>query len=317
MSGAALSELSLFLSRLRLGQGVASSCDDEISIQNEHRLLIRKLFTYRTWMVLAQVKELTLDKVAQLPPDVKKFYEEYVTTDLEKSVAICSAAQHSLRWKKERKFRLNASKAREQYTYLVNKKADWDARYKSVYHSSFIGNADTERGLKDEPLCRDKYSERNSSGTVFESGLLIRPEVPWLGCSLDGTVVDSKGNLVRNVEIKSFKEGTRLTATELLEMNAIASVDQNGNVKVNHAHYAQMQLGMMLSGLDACDYCLWSGLSQDYVAIRVPFDGKHCLELCSRLVHVYFDKFLIKMFEEHSGNGNVSDQSEDDEQDLN
>lgn len=287
--GAVLSEFSLFFSRMHLGQGLATCIEDEVCQQNEHTHLLKKLLTFRTWSALAQVRKMTLQKVAELPPDLRRFYDKHVAVDMEKSLAILSSEQHSLVWRRERKCRINASKAREQFTYYVNKKADWTARYKSLYHSSFSGNADTDRSLKDEPLCRDKYIDKNKC-TVFESGLLVRPEVPWLGVSLDGTVLDERGNLVRTLEIKSFKEGTRLTVHELVEMKAISTLDENCNVKVNTPHYAQMQLGMLVSGMEECHYCLWSGVSQDFVTVSVLFDEKHCIHLCSRLVHVYFEK---------------------------
>lgn len=128
-------------------------------------------------------------------------------------------------------------------------------------------------------------------------------------------MVDSNGNILGSVEIKSVVEGTRLTTDELVEMCAVRTLDVNGNVKKNHNHYVQMQLGMLLSGLEYCDYCVWSGVSQDYVCRRVPFDAPHCIEVCARLVHVYFDIFLPRMYAEYrTGNQNTSDKSDDEEE---
>lgn len=66
---------------------------------------------------------------------------------------------------------------------------------------------------------------------ILESGLLVRPELPWLSASLDGTAMDVEGNFLRNIEIKTLKEGTRLTADELTEINVIPILDKNKNIK--------------------------------------------------------------------------------------
>lgn len=66
---------------------------------------------------------------------------------------------------------------------------------------------------------------------ILESGLLVRPELPWLSASLDGTAMDVEGNFLRNIEIKTLKEGTRLTADELIEINVIPILDKNKNIK--------------------------------------------------------------------------------------
>lgn len=138
---------------------------------------MKKLLTFRTWSALATVRMLTAEKLAQLPPHLVTFY--VVVISQEKSLEVLSAPQYSPSWRAARKFRLFASKAREQFTYFLNKKADWDGRYQSLYHGTFVGNTLTDRGLADEPLCRDQYNETNSLH-VFEAGVLVRPEVPGL-----------------------------------------------------------------------------------------------------------------------------------------
>ncbi|CAG4958743.1 unnamed protein product [Colias eurytheme] len=97
--------------------------------------------------------------------------------------------------------------------------------YQEVFHSNFLGKEDTIRGLRCEAVARDLYAEHYSC-MILESGLLVRPELPWLSASLDGTAMDKDGNFLRNIEIKTLKEGARLTPNELIEMNAIPILDK-------------------------------------------------------------------------------------------
>ncbi|XP_011859673.1 PREDICTED: high mobility group nucleosome-binding domain-containing protein 5-like [Vollenhovia emeryi] len=66
---------------------------------------------------------------------------------------------------------------------------------------------------------------------IVHSGLLIRPELSWLGASLDGIAVNENGTFLRTVKIKTPKEGVRLTASELIEMEVIKILDKQGQLK--------------------------------------------------------------------------------------
>lgn len=299
--GAVLSEYSLFTSCLRQGSGVACCPQDAASRKEELKNTIQRLLTFRTWRVVSTVRQLTQKKLDRLAPDLLQFYEAFVEVTLQQCINIANTPQGTPAWFKDRSVRISASKARAQYTYYINKKADWNARYNEVYQSIFKGNDYTIAGLRCEVLARDLYEEKYRC-KVFETGLLVRPEIPWLGASVDGTAIDESGKFVNTIEIKTFKEGQHLNAWELLEYKCIKTLDENGNVKEKTQHYAQMQLGMFVTGMDVCEYIVYSESGKDAHYVRVPFDEKHVIELCSRLVHVYFDKFLPRMLQDHLSN---------------
>lgn len=121
-----MSEYSLFFSRLRQGQGHASCEEEAASLLKESKQLCKELLTLRTWSALATVSKLTAEKFSQLPPHLESFYEKFVAISQEKSLELLCAPQYSPAWRAARKLNLFASKAREQYTYFVNKKADRD-----------------------------------------------------------------------------------------------------------------------------------------------------------------------------------------------
>lgn len=158
-------------------------------------------------------------------------------------------------WRRNRNLRITASKAQSQYTYYVNPQENWDSKYQEVYHSKFKGFDNTIRDLTNEKIAKERY-ENLCKCKVLESCFLVREELPWLGASLDGTTMNEK-KFLRNIEIKTVKEGERLSVSELfLELKAVKTLNKDGEIKkkIDLCHYAQMQIGMLLSGLSECDY---------------------------------------------------------------
>ncbi|KAE8740224.1 hypothetical protein FOCC_FOCC014276, partial [Frankliniella occidentalis] len=188
---AVLSEYSLFMSCLRQWSGVACCAEDAASLKEEQKNTIKRLLTCRSWRALATVRQLTYEKLDCLSPELLQFYEDNVKVSLEQSIQIANTQQGTPAWHKDRSVSITACKARAQYTYYVNKKADWDARYKEVYKSKL------------------------------------------------------------------------LNALELVEYKCIKTLDENGNLKEKTQHYAQMQMGMLLTGMDECDYTVYSECGAD------------------------------------------------------
>ncbi|CAG5015258.1 unnamed protein product [Parnassius apollo] len=153
--------------------------------------------------LLIMVKgKLTEEKLKTCEVNEFEFYNRYVAVSLNQSKEIINAEQGTPSWNKARKVRLTASKARAPFTYYSNKIADWDKRYQEVFHSNFLGNEDTIRGLRCEADARDLYAEHYSC-MILESRLLVRPELPWPSASLDGTAMDKDENFLRNIEINT------------------------------------------------------------------------------------------------------------------
>lgn len=96
------------------------------------------------------------------------------------------------------------------------------------------------RGILDEPLARDLYAE--TWAPVRESGFMVRELSPGvrLGYSPDGLVRDDG-----LIEIKSAEPKIHL--------------DRLLGAPIDHAHMAQMQAGMLVSGRAWCDYISYCG----------------------------------------------------------
>ncbi len=100
-------------------------------------------------------------------------------------------------------------------------------------------SADMERGIFDEPLARDLYSE--TWEPVTECGFMVREEADWkLGYSPDGLVGDDG-----LIEVKSRRQKKQLLTVLADEIPA--------------ENMAQIQAGLLVSGRDWCDYLSWCG----------------------------------------------------------
>lgn len=111
-------------------------------------------------------------------------------------------------------------------------------------------NDDMQRGIDDEPLARDKYSEKYAP--VTEVGLMIRDDWGFrIGYSPDGLVGDDG-----LIEIKSRRQKTQV-------QTIIADVVPADNM-------AQIQCGLLISGRKWLDYISWAGGLPMYVKRVYP-----------------------------------------------
>lgn len=110
---------------------------------------------------------------------------------------------------------------------------------------------DMWRGIFDEPIARDHYSEHRAP--VTECGFMVADYGTYrIGFSPDGLVGDDG-----LIEVKSRKPHLHLA--HILDST------------IPHVHMAQMQAGLMVSGREWCDYISWAGGMPMWV-IRVTVD---------------------------------------------
>ncbi len=109
-------------------------------------------------------------------------------------------------------------------------------------HRKFYGNVDTERGVRLEPIIRDRYDAVTGSKT-HEFGVMVHPEYKWLGGSPDGITED--GILI---EIKCPKKISK---------------------KVPDYYMPQIQLLLEILNLELCDFVQYCELKDEFSIIRV------------------------------------------------
>ena len=243
------------------------------------------------FLALKNLKELTDRKLNGLSPDLLQFYNKNVALSKQQSVMLASntASQCEDLWECARKVRVTGTRVYNLYTYTNNTKPDWDAKIRKVFDSGFKGTPDTLYGLENEPKARMAYSEK-CSGQVIENGILVHPDVPWLGTSVDGVVVDEFGKPGPIIEIKCIVAGQVHTASELPKLAECC--DKTGKLKIKHKYHGQIQLAMLLCGIDKCDFILYASKDKSFVSQCVPYDDKFVFKRVKPLIDIYFDKTL-------------------------
>jgi putative phage-type endonuclease len=133
-------------------------------------------------------------------------------------------------------------------------------------YRKFNGNANTERGVRLEPIVRDMYDSQTQSKT-HEIGLLVHPEHRWLGGSPDG--VTEEGVLI---EIKCPKK--------------ISS-------SVPVYYMPQIQLLLEIMNLEECDFIQYSEEKDVMKIIRVPRNREWFEENLPKM-RAFWDRVIYK-----------------------
>lgn len=237
-------------------------------------------------------------KVKTLSPELLTYYNENVAVSTQQSVMLASntVTQCEQEWETARKVRITGTKVYPLFTYSRNKKPEWIEKIKKLYESAFKGTPDTLHGLEHEPNARKAYSKK-CDVRVIENGVLVHPDLPWLGSSVDGVAVDSQGSAQRVIEIKCIAAGKTKTAAELPK--AAECCDKSKKLKKKHKYYGQIQHAMLLLGLRECDFILYASGDDTYVSETIKYDDKFAFEMLEPLVNIYFDKILPYLYDKN------------------
>ncbi|XP_077541951.1 uncharacterized protein LOC144154112 [Haemaphysalis longicornis] len=186
-----------------------------------------------------KLKKFSLD---MLSPAEKAFYESNVCLSHEKARRIClsTVAQGCTLWHSERKKRITGSICRELFTFKENAKHTWAAKLERLYcKAKFRGNSATDYGKLNEPVALEEY-ELLRQTKVSRLGLVIAPEVPWLGYSPDG--ISSRDGRKVLIEVKCPVLGKDAGIVNLVEGKKLSYIVQDGQnyaLKRQHSYYSQ------------------------------------------------------------------------------
>lgn len=168
------------------------------------------------------------------------FYNRYVkcSSDSRLEIFQSSIGQFSnLNWFQSRKYRVSASKARK----IAFARKD-ETLLRSFYDSA-VDCFNLRYGREMESIARAKFTELNAI-TVYESGLVVSQEFPWLGASPDGIIIQPNGEIVL-LEIKCPVSGQ-------FDVMSEPSYIINGDFKKSHEYYAQIQIQMLVCNAQNC-----------------------------------------------------------------
>ena len=159
-------------------------------------------------------------------------------------------------------------------------------------------------GIEEEPKAIALY-EKCQNATVKESGLWLHADFPYFGASPDGLIfVDGKLNGI--VEVKCLKILRTRTVKQLLDaastelkttinQQCFKISDEKFVLRPAHAYYYQVQLQLLITNANYCDFILHSGVGDPHIQ-RIMKDERiqseiihHCYKIWKTiLVPEYF-----------------------------
>jgi len=197
------------------------------------------------------------------------------------------AEQGSHMWTASRGTRITASIAYEIFTYCQNSKPDWARKVRNTLRSEFKGNSATFHGLKWEGAARERFQEETNE-KVETVGLVVNPNIPWLGASPDALV---RGKFI--LEIKCPLIGKKQTVTAILkDLKFLTNVEGTYKLKENHKFYGQVQLTMMMTGTSHCIFIIYSSCDSSMYQITVSYNDQFVRDFVLKLTEAYFQHIL-------------------------
>ena len=250
--------------------------------------------------IVGNSMQLDADLVQDLEPvgvsgALATLYDRYCVGE-SGSLSILKEFQGSPRWATEREKRITGSTCYGLYTYAKNRGVEpeeWQGKL-STMAKPFRGNQATSYGKRCEKLALSLYSEsvQDSSAQVVQCGLVVPPNCPWIGVSPDA-ILFKDGKPHRLVEIKSPTAGAKLSASELLTQGKTQYVvfdGENGYLKPRHPYYGQVQLGMAVLTVSACDFVVYG--KESLAIIKVPRDDAFISDML-RVLHSVFFRVML------------------------
>lgn len=211
------------------------------------------------------------------------------------SIDVClqTLQQNSAKWKEERSLRITASNAYQLYTYYKTdpcKPKDWKRKVTKLILPDDLTTPAIEHGRKCESKAINVYSDATGK-TVSRCGLVVPPNVPWIGCSPDGLIIEEK----KIVEIKCPLAGKSSSIDDLLP-NLAYLTKSTMTLRRTHQYFAQVQLNMYILNCTSADQVIFSEYSNKCHIITQQYDHDYVISLLNNLKEVYFNVYLKYLY---------------------
>ncbi|KAJ4933092.1 hypothetical protein JOQ06_029929, partial [Pogonophryne albipinna] len=154
-------------------------------------------------------------------------------------------------WHKEQEGKLTAS----EFGTIVKRKKISDAFIQSTYYPKPFTATATTYGSANESKAKQLYQETFPDRHVHSSGLILQPDLPFLGATPDAIVCDNGQTGL--LEVKCLFAARDMTVAEAATAIKDFYVRKDGedmHISERHNCYYQIQGQLLLSGLDFCDF---------------------------------------------------------------
>lgn len=205
--------------------------------------------------------------------------------DVEKSTR---EQANCLNWHNLRKNRVTAS----NFGKIMYRKSEPTEKFIKNFcqPASFFSNA-THYGKCNESKAKASYLQQNRGVHCHECGFVVNKNFAFLGATPDGVVCDEGKTGI--MEIKCPYSARNMTVKDACTSDEIRDffleIDQNETMclKKSHSHYAQVQGQLMITGVEFCDFVVYT--QSDLFVQRIFPDVIFMEHLLTKLVLFFKD----------------------------
>lgn len=234
----------------------------------------------------------------------KDWFNENISISIEDSHVLQKRTvmqYKSAEWQSARKKRLTASNFGK---VLARKKPPTEAMFKDIYGTKDLSKvASIQHGLSKEKEALSIYIKQMKrkipNFCVFDSGLVVNPKHPHLGCTPDGKVFNpALKPCFGLLEIKCPMTQRGKKVEEIVKSHDfyIELKDNSEEYILKREHkfgyFTQVQGQMALTGLKWCDFIVYLSDSNEMIATRVPFDEEYWTVIALPKLNSFFIKSI-------------------------
>ncbi|XP_062557109.1 uncharacterized protein LOC134221967 [Armigeres subalbatus] len=275
-----------------------SSTDSLISIEDDQATCDLKAFLKRAFHPdnRSSIDTDIMDFIGPLEINLSVFYEVHVRVSERESLQICLETigqNSSSMWKEERSRRITASHAYSLYTYYStgqDKLKDWRRKIMNIVIPKDYQTTAMMHGSYSELPAINAYM-RDSGKVVVRCGLVVPPDIPWLGGSPDGIVI----NEWKIIEVKCPESGKSLPLKDMIPCLKYLTRNQH-LLRRNHQYYGQIQMNMFILKCEKTDFLIYSAFEDRCYVQTVLFDERFVRNMLHSLKEVYFNAFLKYLY---------------------
>ena len=130
---------------------------------------------------------------------------------------------------------------------------------KNVFGTTTIASASLDYGRRNEGNAKAKYLQKFSGRHFHECGLLINNAFPFLAATPDGKICHNGKTGI--IEIKCPYAARQMTITDACERVKDFCLSKENDLirlKEHHSYYAQVQGQLMISGVQFCEFIVFT-----------------------------------------------------------
>lgn len=276
----------------------ASSTESLISVEDDIVSCELKKFLKNAFHPdhLLSIEFDVMDFIGPLENYLSVYYEVHVRVSERESIQICidTIEQNaSTMWKDERSLRITSSNAYSLYTYYScrsDKPKDWKRKIMNIVIPREFQTTATMHGIRSELPAINAYM-RDFGKVVVRCGLVVHPNIPWLGGSPDGIVINEN----KIIEVKCPEVGKNVPLEDMIPSLKYLTTTQR-LLKKNHQYYAQVQMNMLILKCKQTDFIIYSAYEDKCYVQTIHFDEMFMRDVLYSLKEVYFNAFLKYLY---------------------